>query len=191
MPYSKFIAIILLFFAAIPLAAQENLPVSGVLNPDFAQDLALVTSLSITGEEGIFAYAPNGELLLGMQVEEIKSAAYEAMGGFLIAYDESGQALFQLPDGTYQMQLTTSNGSLNFNYLNRHSSVQASEALTMDKDVLLEQSVDEQYQIVLLQSGELAVIIAPNSSALRYQIRFTGIPALNIHNEILTDDATS
>lgn len=176
---------LLVFVAVATVSADDALPVSGILNPDSASELGIVTTLNASGEEGVFIIARNGEIAISMLRAEIVAVSNEMLGGFLSVYEESGQALFEMPDGSYQMQLTTSNGVINLSYLNQNSTIQSAELLTMEEEILLQASADEQYQLYLLTTGELSVLMRTDDDDLSYQITFTGIPALNIKEALL------
>jgi hypothetical protein len=185
----RFIVTLLLFILVlVPMAfANDELPVSGSLNPDFASDLAIVTTLNEAGEEGVFVITADGETAISMLREEIVAVSNEQLGGFLTVYDESGQSLFELPDGGYQMQLGTSNGTIDFSYLNQDSNIQAEERLSIEEDYLLAESEDGFYQFYLLTTGELSVVMASDENDFLYAVTFTGIPALNIKLEMSTN----
>lgn len=169
----------------VPMAfANDELPVSGILNPNFASDLAIVTTLNEAGEEGVFVITADGETAISMLREEIVAVSNEQLGGFLTVYDESGQSLFELPDGGYQMQLSTSNGPIDFSYLNQDSGIQAEERLSIEEDYLLAATEDGSYQLFLLTTGELSVVMVSHENDAVYTVTFTGIPALNIKQEI-------
>jgi len=183
-PSLLLLALIALFVGIV--SASDETPVSGVLNPDFASQIGTVTTLNQDGEEGVFVITPNGDTALAMLKSEIVSISNEALGGFLTVYDETGQALFELPDGRYQMQLTTSNGTINLSYLNQYSNLETAELIAIDEDVLLQTSADESYQLFLMTTGELSVVISTDDGMV-YRLTFTGIPALNIKQEIFAD----
>jgi hypothetical protein len=166
------------------VSAQTDIPVNGVLNPDFAQQQGVISTVNQTDEAGIFVLNPDGEVEISILLEDVVAVSHQYLGGFLVAYDESGQALFELPQGGYQMQLTTSNGAINFSYLNQNSNVQSAEILTMQEDMLLQASADGHYQLYLLTTGELRVVMGPDAAGLYYHVTFTGIPALNIKQAI-------
>jgi hypothetical protein len=164
---------------AIPfVSADDESPISGILNPSFASNLATVTTLNASGEEGVFVISPDGKMLISLLKLEIVERSNEQLGGFLTVYADTGQSLFELPNGGYQMQLSTGNGAIDFSYLNQASSIQAEERLTMEEDFLLAESEESFYQLYLLTTGELSVIIGPDETGMSYQITFTGIPAL-------------
>jgi hypothetical protein len=182
----RFVVILLLStLVLVPIAfANDELPVSGILNPDFASDLAIVTTLNEAGEEGVFVITADGETAISMLREEIVAVSNELFGGFLVVYEESGQSLFELADGGYQMQLSTNNGPIDFSYLDQDSNIQAEERLSIEEDYLLAATEDGSYQLFLLTTGELSVVIESVERDAVYSVTFTGIPALNIKLEI-------
>jgi hypothetical protein len=179
--------VFLLFVIGIGFAAADEpteLPVTGILNMDFATHLGTVTTLNDAGEEGVFVLNGDGEAVISMLREDVISASNERLGGFLSAYDESGQALFVLPDGSYQLQFSTSNGNINLSYLNPASSINTADSLSLDEDALLVASMNGMYQFYLMTTGELSVLMGPDEDGILYRVTFTGIPALNVKQDV-------
>jgi hypothetical protein len=189
-PIMRFILsllVFLLFVIGTGFAAADEpseLPLTGILNADFANHLGTVTTLNDDGEEGVFVLNENGEAVISMLREDVITASNERLGGFLSAYDESGQSLFVLPDGSYQLQFSTSNGSINLNYLNPSSSISTADSLSLEEDALLVASMNGEYQFYLMTTGELSVLMGPDEDGILYRVTFTGIPALNVKQDI-------
>jgi hypothetical protein len=180
------ILIIILLITAGVVAADSAPGGPHILNPDFGSHLGTVADSNAENQSGIFVYDSNGQLVINMFSEDVEAAAFEYTGRYLVAYDESGQALYDMPDGRFQMQLTTSNGSINLNYASHGSDMKAGEAQTETEDILLQQSDDGLYSLYLLGNGELSVVMGPDNAGLSYQVTFTGVPALNIKLDTLT-----
>jgi hypothetical protein len=186
----RFVLSLLLFLLFITgigfVAADEpsDLAVTGILNADFANHLGTITTLNDDGEEGVFVLNKNGEMVIGMLRADVIAASNERLGGFLSAYDESGQSLFVLPDGSYQLQLSTSNGNINLSYLNPASSISTADSLSLEEDALLQTSINGTYQFYLMTTGELSVLMGPDEDGISYRVTFTGIPALNVKQDV-------
>src|SRR5690349_14736105 len=137
MRFTLSLLLVLLFVIGIGFATADEpseLPVTGILNEGFATHLGTVTTVNGEGEEGVFVLNEAGEIVISMLRKDVIEASNERLGGFLSAYDESGQALFVLPDGSYQLQFSTSNGNINLSYLNGSSSVDTAEQLSLEED---------------------------------------------------------
>lgn len=180
------LVLVLLFGSTVNAFAQLSIPAQHQINPSFAIHMGIIEDMH-DGLNGIYITSPEGELVLAMSYHEIETTVLETAGKFLIAYDDSGQALYINADGEYEMSLTINDSSINLSYLpnhrNRLSLVEDSSYLEQDvmlQDVILKESTDGLYRIVLLTTGELQVQMQSANDRIEYHVTFTGIPALNV-----------
>jgi hypothetical protein len=76
--------------------ADERINGSDILNTDFGAHIGIVSDINAQGQHGIFIYRTFDEApLLSMLAEDIEAAAFEYTGHYLVAYDASGQALYE------------------------------------------------------------------------------------------------
>lgn len=184
MRFISTLLIIIVMTNISPVFANGELSADGLLNPDFGSHLGTIMTLNESDEAGIFVYNNSAELVISMQYDELRAASFHHLGAYLSVYDDSGQSLFELPNGSYQMQLTTSNGPINFTYRGQSGRIQGTESLTMEDDVLLQHSEDGLFQLYLLTTGEFSIVIGPDSDNTTYVLTFTGVDALNLKQEI-------
>ena len=173
--------ITLIIHATVGLTVADEGTNTHILNTDFGAHIGIVSDVNSDGQQGIFIYGTLDDApMLSILREDIESAAFEHTDRYLVAYDASGQALYELPDNRYQMQITTPNGAVNMNYAAGGTDLQGASAMTETEDILLQQSTDGMYRVYLLSTGELSVIMGPDANRVNYQVTFTGVPALNV-----------
>jgi hypothetical protein len=179
-----------LLLCSIGLAAAEDIVNNDdILNTAFGQHIGLVADINAQGQEGIFIYRSLGEQpIVSMLREDVETAAFELTGRYLVAYDASGQALYELPNDQYQMQITTPNGAINMSYSSYGTNLRGTDAMVETADILLQQTSDGIYSIYLLGTGELSVVMGPDVNDMTYQITFTGVPALNVTLSTVASD---
>lgn len=173
------ISIMIALISITVIQASEPLPIASpdldtLLNEDFGDHMGQIVTRDMDNNTGIFIYSPETETyLLRMQEIELQHLLEEYLPGRLIASDETGaNTLYDLGDGRYQMRLTTPNGPIDFTYRgNTPGSVQAANDIPeLDENIVLKQSPDETYKILLLTSGKIDIRMGPDTENRVYEV---------------------